>query len=98
MTIEITILISIISVSTAIFMGIKNNKRADNAGVEKQTANMTSITVKLENIISGMAEIKSEVTGIKRDYKEVIERVIVVEQIAKSAQKRIDSINEKVWE
>lgn len=67
MTIEITILISVVSVSAAIFFGIKSNHRADRQDIEQQkkeaaadAANNTAVLVKLETIGVGVTEIKSE--------------------------------------
>lgn len=90
MTIELTILISVLSVSAALFFGLKNNKRANDAEVERTATNMTSVIVKLEHISTGVTEIKSELGNVKQDLKDVTEKVIIAEQIAKSAQKRLD--------
>lgn len=97
MTIEITILISVVSVSAAIFFGIKSLKRANKQDTEQQkkdavadAANNTAILVKLETIGSGVTEIKSDIKSMKLDVKDLTERLIVVEQSTKSAHKRLD--------
>lgn len=97
MTIEITILISVVSVSAAIFFGIKSNHRADRQDIEQQkkeaaadAANNTAVLVKLETIGVGVTEIKNEMQSMKTDVRELSERIVVVEQSTKSAHKRLD--------
>lgn len=97
MTIEITVLISVISVSAAIYFGLKSSHRADKQDIERQkkeaaadAANNTAVLVKLETIGVGVTEIKSELQSMKSDVKELSERVVVVEQSTKSAHKRLD--------
>ena len=97
MSIEITILISVLSVSAAIFFGVKSSRRADKQDTELQkkdaaaeAANNTAILVKLETIGTGVTEIKSELKAMKNDVREITERLVVVEQSTKSAHKRLD--------
>lgn len=97
MTIELTILISVVSVSAAIFFGIKSSNRAERQDVEQQkkeaateAANNTAVLVKLETIGVGVTEIKNEIKSMKSDVKELSERLVVVEQSTKSAHKRLD--------
>lgn len=97
MTIEITILISVVSVSAAIFFGIKSSHRADKQDIDQQkkeaateAANNTAVLVKLETISVGVTEIKGELKSMKSDVQGITERLVVVEQSAKSAHKRLD--------
>lgn len=90
MTIEIALLISLVSVSCAVYFAVKNNRRATDEVVKKDASNDTAVMIKLETIGANVVEIKSEITGVKTDLKAVTERVIIAEQIAKSAQKRLD--------
>ena len=53
---------------------------------------MTTVIVKLENIGTGITEIKSEMTNVKNDIKEDRERLIRVEDSAKQAHKRLDEL------
>jgi hypothetical protein len=50
MTIEITVLISAVSVAFAIFFGLKSNKRADTAEIADRVMRDTKINVKLDDI------------------------------------------------
>lgn len=97
MTIEVTILISVVSVSAAIFFGLKSAHRADKQDIEQQkkeaaaeAANNTAVLVKLETIGVGVTEIKSEIQSMKTDVRELSERLVVVEQSTKSAHKRLN--------
>jgi hypothetical protein len=92
MTIEITLLISIISIGFAIYFGIKNSKRNYTLDTKSDTAQLTTVIVKLENIGIGIAEIKAELFNVKNDVKEDRERIIRVEESVKQAHKRIDEL------
>ena len=92
MTIEITLLISIISISFAIYFGIKSSKRNEIKDTKSDTAQLTTVIVKLENIGIGVTEIKSELFNVKNDIKEDRERIIRIEESVKQAHKRIDKL------
>ena len=53
---------------------------------------MTTVIVKLENIGSGIADIKSEIASLKDDQKIDHDRLIKVESSLSTAWKRIDEI------
>lgn len=95
MTIEVSLLLSGISIAFAIYMGISNSKRNHKADVKSDTAELTTVIVKLENIGTGIAEIKSEMSNVKDDIQENRERLIKVEESAKQAHKRLDAYDRK---
>ncbi len=95
MSIEITILASVLSLCFAIYFGMRSQRRGDKADAEKETANMTTVVVKLENISTGITEIKSELRNVKDDVKENRERLIKVEASAKQAHKRLDTLDRR---
>lgn len=74
MTIEITILISVISVSTAVFFGIKSAKRADVNDIEERAKKNAEINFKLDNllaIVSSMQEeLKLQAARLNKDETE----------------------------
>lgn len=88
MNIELTILISICTLVFG-FLAAKRNFTGD---IKQDTTEMTTVIVKLENIQSGVSEIKNDLKNVKEDIKEIDRRLTINEQIAKSAQKRIDEI------
>lgn len=95
MTVEVALLISGVSLAFAIYSGITNLKRNKSNDDKKDATEMTTVIVKLENIGTGIAEIKSEMTNVKNDLKESRERIIKVEESAKQAHKRLDSFEKR---
>lgn len=96
MTIEITLLISIVSVSFAIFTGLASHQRNKKADDKADATELTTVIVKLDGISTGVAEIKSDMRNIRSDVQALHERVVVVEQSAKSLHKRVDMLEGKV--
>ncbi len=92
----IALIVTIISVSFAVYFGLKNSKRNDGADIEKKAYEQASINVKLDQIGGDVRDIKYDVTGVKKDFQLLNERVIKVEESAKSAHHRIDGIVERV--
>lgn len=92
MPIEVSLLISVLSVSFAIFVGIINLKRNQTQDDKLEATQLTSVIVKLENIAAGVTEIKSEMKSVKEDTKKNSERLTRVEESAKQAHKRLDGI------
>nr|WP_308742113.1 hypothetical protein [uncultured Anaerocolumna sp.] len=90
MTIEAALVISGISLAFGIYQGVSNMKRNEKAEAKNDASELTTVIVKLENIGTGITEIKSEMTNVKNDIKEDRERIIRVEESAKQAHKRLD--------
>lgn len=95
MTIEVALLISVISVSFAIYFGLSNKKRSDVSDIRKDASETATINVKLDTINRGVDDIKIEQKTISKDIKELSDRVLVVEQSTKSAHHRIDDMIDK---
>lgn len=95
MTIEIALLISIISVVFGAYQGITNLKRNQKVDTKTDATEMTTVIVKLENIGNGVSEIKTEISNVKEDMKDIRDRLIRVEESAKQAHKRIDNMEER---
>ena len=94
--IEVSMLISIISVFFAVYFGLANkrrNERNDNEheAEERATTNAMVIT-KLENIGNDVKDIKREYRETRADVQRLSERVVVVEQSLKSCHKRLDEV------
>lgn len=96
MTVELSLLLSGISVAFAIFFGITSKSRNDRKDTEKQTeertATHTMLMAKLENIADDVKEIKRDYRETREEVKRLYERVAAVEQSAKSCHKRLDGI------
>lgn len=95
MSIEVTFLISIISLSASIYFGFKNNRRGDRSEIEAKAMETATINVKLDNIGSDVKDIKYDISAVKTDVQNLTERMVVVEQSTKSAHHRIDGMEEK---
>ena len=93
--VELGYLISILSLIVASIVAFTNFRRNNSADDKKQSAEMTTVIVKLENINTGINEIKADVRNVKSEVQELRERIVVVEQSAKSLHKRVDEIKEE---
>jgi peptidoglycan hydrolase CwlO-like protein len=87
----ISIALTIVSVSFAVFMGVINMKRNKTADDKKDATELTTVIVKLENIGSDTKDIKNEMRSIRNEVGELRDRVIVTEQSLKSFHKRVDN-------
>lgn len=96
MSIEVAVLISIISVSFSVFFGLKNNKRSDTKDIETRVRENTTINLKLDNITSATQEIKAEIVPVREDIKQHNDRLIKVEESAKQAHHRINGIEDRI--
>ena len=96
MTIEIALLISIVSVAFSIFFGIKNSKRTDTKDIEERVKENTRINVKLDNITQTTQEIKSEISSMRTEISSHNDRLIKLEESVKSAHHRIDGVVERL--
>jgi len=92
MTIELALLISVVSVIFGIYSGVSNLKRSSKKDTKEEAIQLTTVIVKLENLGTGITEIKSELSGIKNDTRELRDRVIAVEQYTKQMQSRISKL------
>lgn len=92
MTIEVALLISGVSLAFGIYTGITNLKRNQKTDTKQDTAELTTVIVKLENIGNGIAEIKSEMSNMKNEVREQRDNQIRLEESLKSAWKRIEII------
>lgn len=98
MTIELTvsIIISIISVSFAIYSGLKSGKRADTKDIEERTIALTRTNVMLEHISKTMGEIKEQIFSISAKVDLHSERIIKTEEGLATAWRRIDEQRERI--
>ncbi len=95
MTIEFSILLSIISVTAAVMVGLTSMRRSSRKDTEQEASKMTTIIVKLEHIGADIADIKAELALMKKDMKEDHERLVTVEASAKHAHRRLDKLEGK---
>lgn len=92
MTIEIALLVSLVSVSFAVFSGIKNLSRNTRKDTAEETSQMTTVAIRLEYIADGIKEIKTDVREMKTEMNGLRERLTIAEQATRSAHKRLDDL------
>lgn len=96
MTIELSLLLTGISVAFAVFFGISSKSRNDRKDTEQETEDRTAthtiLMTKLEHIEENVKEIKDDNKELKGEVRELRDRVIAVEQSLKSYHKRLDGI------
>ena len=93
MTIEVSLLLSGVSIAFAIFFGISTRNR----NVKKDTQDETILT-KLENIQNTMIEVKSEMGSYRNEMKEIREYYIRASESLKQLHKRVDRIDKIIDE
>ena len=92
MKIELTTLISAISLIIALIVAVSNIRNKNYLNDRESASQITTLIVKLENIADGINEIKADMRSMKTDVDDMRERLIKVEQSVKIAHKRIDTL------
>lgn len=95
MTIELALLVSVVSVCFSVYFGLKNNKRSDTQELQTRIAENTRLNVKLDEIARNIVEIKEDIRLQKKEVQSLAERMARVEASTKQAHHRIDRIEEK---
>lgn len=95
MTIELTLLISLISVGFALFMGIINWRRTTKYDDKQEARQIATILEKLANISLGIAELKENLSELTNEQGDLKERLAKAEASIKQAHKRIDELIKK---
>ena len=90
--IEITLLISIISVSFSVFFGLKNSKKSDEKDIAERIARDTRTDMKLDEIGKDVKEVKETVRNIQNDVKDHEGRIVKLESSLKAEHKRLDEL------
>ena len=88
----ITIVISAVSVSAAIYFGLKSNRRNDIKDIEEKAARDAKINIKLDDISGDVKDIKYDISTTNKRVEELDRRVVIVEQSTKSAHHRLDNL------
>lgn len=83
MTIEVALVISAISLAFGIYSGVSNLKRNTKQDAKTDSAQLTTVIVKLENIGNDISEIKADLRDVKSDVKDHSTRLVKVEQQVK---------------
>lgn len=95
MTIEVTILLSVISVCLSAIFGYAIFRRNSKTDDRAEATQMTQVIVGLEGIKDLVKEIKVDMSNMKDDIRSEMEHRIRMEESLKSAWKRIEIIEGK---
>ena len=90
--IEITLLISIISVSFSVFFGLKNSRKTDEKDITERITRDTRTDMKLDEISTNVREVKETVKNIQNDIKDHEGRIVKLESSLKVEHKRLDEL------
>lgn len=82
----VPIIVSIFSLLLAAYTFLSRNNK-------ENTTELTTVIVSLDNIKSGIADIKAELNSIKSSQKEDHDKLIRVEESLKSAWKQINKLS-----
>ena len=83
---QVISVLSLLIAALALYRNVKGDTKTD-------AGQMMEVIVKLETINENVKEVKADMKDVKSDVEKMKERLIVVEQSAKSAHKRIDSLH-----
>ena len=82
---QLPYIVSVIALLFSVYQFVKHTEKED-------TGQITTVIVKLENIAEGISEIKADIRNVKEDVQTLRERIVAVEASAKSAHKRMDTL------
>ena len=77
--------ISVASLLFSVYIFLSNNSK-------ENTSELTTVIVKLENIGSGISDIKTEIASLKDDQKDDHDKLIKLDASLSSAWKRINEL------
>lgn len=89
MTIEVAVVISLISLIFAIVSGVSSMKRNARTDDRKDASELTTVIVKLENIGNDIKEIKTDLRDVKADIQVHAEKIVKIEQQIKVLNKTV---------
>lgn len=92
MTIEIGLVIALMGLVVSLYYNITSAARAARCENKEDVSSLTTVIVKLENIGADIKEIKTDMSGLQAEMKDVTQRLVIVEQSTKSAHKRLDEL------
>lgn len=96
MTIELGTLIAILGTISGIVFGYVGHQRAGKKEVQSDTKDHTELKTNLDYIRRGVDDIRIDLKAQENKVSDLAGAVIRVEEIAKSAHKRIDGVEERL--
>ena len=95
-TITLATLISVVSVSFAVFFGIKSKKRAEDEDIAKKAETITRLESKMDSLTKDFSDfatdIKLEIRDMRKNFDEVKAKQIEQETTLKHLVQRIEKL------
>lgn len=82
---QLPYVVSVIALLFSVYQFVKASEKED-------TSQITTVLIKLENITELVAEIRKDVRDDRAERQQIRDRLVAVEASAKSAHKRIDTL------
>jgi predicted nucleic acid-binding Zn-ribbon protein len=92
MTIEIALLIAILSIGFTAYNSLSGTVRTARRDTHAEAARSTEVMVKLETINNSLIELKTDFRSTREEIQELRERIIVTEQNAGVVRSRLDEL------
>lgn len=92
----ISIICTIITSIIAFLTYKKNMSNGDKDAIEERVKRDTTISTKLDLVITGNVELKSEIKYLNNKFDDISERVARCEENTKHAHDRIDKLEDKL--
>lgn len=90
----ITIIISIVSTSFAIYFGLTTRSRNTREDVQEEAHRDSRVIAKLESISENITEMKVEMRNYREEVQAIREQTIRNEESLKSLHKRVDRMEQ----
>ena len=90
MTIQVTILISVVSLCITTYLGFKNSNRADTSTTEEKARQQAIINVKLDTIVTDVRDIKYDISETKKTVQEHDTKIALLDSSLRSLHHRMD--------
>lgn len=98
MTVEIAVLISVVSVSFSIFFGLKSSKRTDAKDIEERARERAELNLKLDFISQNMQDIKEQISSLVKDVHNHGQRITKIEEGVKRNDSSLERLHKRVDE
>ena len=89
MTIELMSVITILSVGCSMFFGFKAFSRNKEQDDKADATQLTSISIKLDNIDNTVRDIKADFKSTREDMRDARERILLLEQEYKNTNEKV---------
>ena len=88
-------ILTLCSLAMVLIFNIVSQWRMSSAVAHADTEQITRLTSKMEEVISGINDIKNEIRDMKEDIRQDHDKLIVLERDMKTLWNRIDNIHGK---